>query len=91
MSLYYEAARFTGLQIKTIWLAPSRVFGSTDLKSKPSQLYALLAEASKWSEILSEVIQKAESPTRTKGTRKIDLITITGSTLTIKVCGLAFS
>ena len=60
MSLYYESARFLDSKSSQSGSLQSRVFGSTDLKSKPSQVYALLAEATKWSEILSEVIQASE-------------------------------
>ncbi|KAL8687276.1 MAG: hypothetical protein Q9218_006506, partial [Villophora microphyllina] len=38
----------------------SRVFNAKDLKSQPKQVYALVAEASKWSPILSEVITKSQ-------------------------------
>lgn len=58
MSLYYEAvdvieaATTNGGSIKSI------VFGRKDWKSNPKALFALATEAAKWSEILSEVIEK---------------------------------
>ncbi|KAH8595555.1 S-adenosyl-L-methionine-dependent methyltransferase [Bisporella sp. PMI_857] len=57
MSLYYEAAE--------ILIAPnthggslkSRIFSKKDLKSQPSQIYALAIETSKWSCVLKEVVE----------------------------------
>lgn len=37
----------------------SIVFGRKDWKSNPRALFALATEAAKWSEVLSEVIEKA--------------------------------
>ena len=54
MSLYYESAPF--LRQDSL---KSRVF-SAQLKSKPKQVYALVSEASKWSSILTEVIEKSQ-------------------------------
>ena len=60
MSLYYDAATLLDNRSHQSGSIKSRVFGSNNLKSKPSQLFALLVEATKWSEILSEVVQKAD-------------------------------
>ena len=38
----------------------SRVFSAKNLKSKPTQVYALVAEGSKWSPILKEVVEKSQ-------------------------------
>lgn len=54
MSLYYESTAF--LHQDSL---KSRVF-SGQLKSKPKQVYALVSEASKWSHILKEVIEKSQ-------------------------------
>lgn len=56
MPLYYDAAPL--LISKESGSLKSRVFGAKNLKSPPTQLFALLTEASKWSKILSEVIEK---------------------------------
>lgn len=59
MSLYYDAAPFlVSIQDQSGSLK-TRVFGSTSLKSPPKQIYALLAETSKWSSILSEVVDNS--------------------------------
>ncbi|KAL8818696.1 MAG: hypothetical protein Q9191_007884 [Dirinaria sp. TL-2023a] len=57
MSLYYDAASL--LQSGQSGSLKSRVFGARDLKSPPTQVFALLTEASKWSEILAETIEKS--------------------------------
>lgn len=57
MSLYYDAASLLGSgQSGSL---KSRVFGARNLKSPPTQVFALLTEASKWSEILAEIIEKS--------------------------------
>jgi len=56
MSLYYDGAPL--LVSKESGSLKSRVFGAKNLKSPPTQAFALLTEASKWSEILTEVIEK---------------------------------
>lgn len=55
MSLYYESSPF--LHQDSL---KSRVFSAAQLKSKPKQVYALVSEASKWSHILKEVIEKSQ-------------------------------
>lgn len=55
MSLYYESVPFLGhTSLK------SQVFSSKSLKSTPKQIFALVSEASKWSFILKEVIEKSQ-------------------------------
>ncbi|KAF2767362.1 S-adenosyl-L-methionine-dependent methyltransferase [Teratosphaeria nubilosa] len=59
MSLYHEAAgvlesaRTSGSSIKTL------VYGKKTWKSNPKTLFALSTEAAKWSEVLSEVVEKS--------------------------------
>ena len=60
MSLYHEAAPFLDTFSDQSGSLQSRILNSDHLKSKPSQVFALVIEASKWSKILSEVIQNAE-------------------------------
>lgn len=57
MSLYHEAAPFLDTTSDQSGSLQFRIFKSEHLKSKPSQVFALVIEATKWSEILSEVIQ----------------------------------
>lgn len=59
MSLYHEAAGFLQTSSEGGSLK-ARVFRRRDLKSPPSQLYALILESCKWSGILKEVIERAE-------------------------------
>lgn len=37
----------------------TRVFSNKSLKSPPAQVYALVSEASKWSPVLKEVIERS--------------------------------
>lgn len=64
MSLYYESAPFvlgqSGHGEKETGSLKSRVFGLKTLKSSPTQIYALVAEASKWSFVLKEVIENSQ-------------------------------
>lgn len=61
MSLYYDAAPLllseTG---QTLGSLKVRTFGAKNLRSPPKQVYALVSEASKWSQILKEVIEKSQ-------------------------------
>lgn len=57
MSLYYEAASL--LDSGQLGSLKSRVFGSQALKSPPTQTFALLTEAVKWSQLLSEAIDES--------------------------------
>jgi 25S rRNA (cytosine2278-C5)-methyltransferase len=59
MSLYYEAAKVLENPDGRGGSLKSRVYGATDLKSTPAQLYALVSEATKWSPILKDVIEKS--------------------------------
>ncbi|KAG5932190.1 hypothetical protein E4U60_005409, partial [Claviceps pazoutovae] len=68
MSLYHEAADILSTSTNAPHPSPSseggslkaRVFGRKNLKSPPSQLYALVLETCKWSGVLKEVIEEAE-------------------------------
>ncbi|KAL8907245.1 MAG: hypothetical protein Q9171_005932 [Xanthocarpia ochracea] len=60
MSLYYDAAKFLVLSKDQSGSLKSRVFGTKDLRSSPKQVYAIVAEASKWSPILAEVVEKSQ-------------------------------
>ncbi|KAL8723954.1 MAG: hypothetical protein Q9166_008209 [cf. Caloplaca sp. 2 TL-2023] len=60
MSLYYDAAKFLVSSKDHTGSLKSRVFGSKDLKSSPKQVFALIAEASRWSPILADVIDKSQ-------------------------------
>ncbi|KAH4926330.1 hypothetical protein HBI67_002820 [Parastagonospora nodorum] len=58
MSLYYEAAAILANAENTGGSLKSRLFTKKDLKSSPGQIFALIAEASKWSVVLKDVIEK---------------------------------
>ncbi|KAL8710364.1 MAG: hypothetical protein Q9225_007300 [Loekoesia sp. 1 TL-2023] len=60
MSLYYDAAPFLVSAQDQSGSLKSRVFNSKSLKSLPKQVYALVAETSKWSSILSGVIDNSQ-------------------------------
>ena len=59
MSLYYEAARVLTNSDSQSGSLKSRVYGNKDLKSSPAQLFGLLTEATKWSAVLKDVIEKS--------------------------------
>jgi putative methyltransferase len=58
MSLYYEAAAILANVDKTGGSLKSRIYNKKDLKSTPGQIFALIAETSKWSVVLKDVIEK---------------------------------
>ncbi|KAL1645132.1 hypothetical protein SLS61_008455 [Didymella pomorum] len=60
MSLYYETATILENPDKIGGSFKARIFKKKDLKSKPGQIYALVAEASKWSRILKDVIETCQ-------------------------------
>jgi len=60
MSLYYEAAAYLSPSNEQGFSLKSRIYSAKGLNSKPSQLYALVTEASKWSSILKEVVEKSQ-------------------------------
>ena len=59
MSLYYEAAQVLESAQRDGGSIKSHVFSKQDRKSDPKALFALSTEASKWSEILAEVIENS--------------------------------
>lgn len=58
MSLYYEAAAILANEDKIGGSLKSRIFKKKDLKSSPGQLFAIIAESSKWSPVLKDVIER---------------------------------
>lgn len=58
MSLYYEAATILANPDNIGGSLKSRIYKQKDLKSTPAQIFALIAEASKWSVVLKDVIEK---------------------------------
>ncbi|KAI4260663.1 MAG: hypothetical protein L6R42_003965, partial [Xanthoria sp. 1 TBL-2021] len=60
MSLYYDAARFVAPLENQRGSLKSRVFGAKDLRGSSKQVYAIVAEASKWSPVLAEVVEKSQ-------------------------------
>ena len=60
MSLYYDTAPFLDPSSSVSGSLKFKIFHTTGLKSKLTQVFALATEATKWSEILSEVIEKAQ-------------------------------
>ena len=60
MSLYYEAAALLANTENTGGSLKSRIYNKKDLKSTPGQLFALIAETSKWSLVLKDVIEKSK-------------------------------
>lgn len=60
MSLYFEAAGLLENSDGKAGSLKPRVYGRKDLKSSPGALFALVTEASKWSGVLKEVVEKSE-------------------------------
>ncbi len=59
MALYNEAASVLTTPSDGGGSLKSRIYNSKDLKSNPAHLFALISEASKWSAVLKEVIEKS--------------------------------
>lgn len=59
MSLYHEAAQILDKAKKEGGALKSIVFGKTTWKSDAKALYALTIEGAKWSEVLSEAIERS--------------------------------
>jgi putative methyltransferase len=59
MSLYYDAQNILDSK-NARGLLRARVYNDKNLNCPPSQVYALLIEATKWSSILTEVIDRAQ-------------------------------
>jgi putative methyltransferase len=70
MSLYYEAAAILANAENTGGSLKSRLFTKKDLKSSPGQIFALIAESSKWSIVLKDVIEKTGVLAEEKKVRK---------------------
>ena len=60
MSLYHEAASVLDAGLSPEGNLRSRIFNRKDLKSPPSQVYALALETCKWSSVLAEVIDQTQ-------------------------------
>jgi putative methyltransferase len=60
MSLYYEAAAILANSDNIGGSLKSRIYKKKDLKSTPGQIFALIAESSKWSPVLKDVIEKTK-------------------------------
>ena len=60
MSLYHEAAQVLESAQRDGGSIKSHVFSKKDWKSDPKALFARATEASKWSDVLSEVIEKSD-------------------------------
>lgn len=58
MSLYYETATLLTNPSGVGGSFKARIFKAKELKSKPGQIYALVAESSKWSIVLKGVVEK---------------------------------
>ena len=72
MSLYYEAAGVLANPEKIGGSLKSRIYKNKELKSSPAQLFALISEASKWSLVLKDIIERCgllalEKKVRTMG------------------------
>lgn len=59
MSLYYEAAAVLTNAEAAGGSLKNRIFGKKDAKSSPAAIFALVSETTKWSELLSEVVEKS--------------------------------
>lgn len=59
MSLYYEASHILESVASGSGPLKQLVYNDKSLKSAPSAVFALVSEASKWSEVVSEVIDNS--------------------------------
>ena len=60
MSLYHEAAQVLDTARRHGGSFKSLVFGKSDWKSDRGALFALTTEATKWSEVLSDVLERSD-------------------------------
>lgn len=60
MSLYYEAEQFISAADQQSGSLKSKIYSAKGLKSTAAQLFALVSEASKWSSIVKEVVEKSQ-------------------------------
>jgi len=60
MSLYYEASDILANVEAKGGSLKNRIFGKKDLKSSPGAIFALVAETTKWSSVLKEVVEKSD-------------------------------
>ena len=73
MSLYYEAATVLANPEKIGGSLKSRIYKNKELKSSPAQLFALISEASKWSLVLKDVIERCGLLAEEKKVRILNL------------------
>ncbi|GME58902.1 Nol1/Nop2 Sun family protein [Neofusicoccum parvum] len=59
MSLYYEAASILQNADNVGGSLTSRIYGKKGLKSKPTAIYALVTESTKWSAVLKDVVENS--------------------------------
>ncbi|KAI9797348.1 MAG: hypothetical protein M1833_005528 [Piccolia ochrophora] len=59
MSLYWEAASLLESLSQNHGSLKSQIFKDPNLKSSPKQVFALISEATRWSEVLSEIIERS--------------------------------
>lgn len=59
MSLYFETAEILNQIGSNHESLKAKVYGNKALKSPPASIYALASEATKWSAIITEVIEKS--------------------------------
>ncbi|KAL9062815.1 MAG: hypothetical protein Q9157_008609 [Trypethelium eluteriae] len=59
MSLYYETATILENKSHTDGSLKSRIYSNKELKSSPVSVYALASNATRWAEILKEVIDRS--------------------------------
>ena len=69
MSLYHEAAALIQETAGQGGSLKSRIYTNKTLSSSPKQLFALVTEVSKWSNVLKEVV---ENSGLLKAERKVD-------------------
>ncbi len=60
MSLYWEAADYLTEHDNEEGALATRVYSAKNLTNKAAHVYALICEATKWSTVLSEVIEKSD-------------------------------
>jgi putative methyltransferase len=77
MSLYYEAADILSNAEKAGGSLKSRIYGKKGLKSSPANVYALVSEATKWSAVLKDVVEKSGLLKEEKKVQKLPCVSFT--------------
>lgn len=88
MSLYYEAADVLANPDKVGGSLKSRIYKNKESKTSPAQIFALISEASKWSPVLKDVIERCGLLAEEKKVGLVRALSKPSSRSMLTVCSL---